>query len=81
MTTVATTKSQIGDVNRNGQRLLAMTDRPATTTPSTCGSLRVPSETRWGECGGHRYGVNGSDFFQRKCPVCQDGRSGLPIES
>lgn len=27
---------------------------------------------------GHKYGANGSDVFQRKCPRCQGGREGIP---
>ena len=27
----------------------------------------------------HRYGCNGSDIFQRRCPNCQQGRPGLAI--
>ena len=26
---------------------------------------------------GHCYGSNGSDIFQRKCPICQDGAKGI----
>jgi hypothetical protein len=29
---------------------------------------------------GREYGANGSDIFQRKCPNCQGGTSGLPLE-
>ena len=25
------------------------------------------------------YGANGSDIFERKCPKCQKGRSGIPL--
>ncbi len=30
-------------------------------------------------CGmcGHKYGANGSDIFQRRCPTCGGGRPGL----
>jgi len=31
---------------------------------------------RCGKCE-HKYGVNGSDIFQRKCPKCGGGRPGL----
>jgi PHP family Zn ribbon phosphoesterase len=27
---------------------------------------------------GNKYGANGSDIFQRKCPNCQGGVEGLP---
>ena len=29
-----------------------------------------------GKCG-HRYGANGSDIWQRKCPQCGGGAAGL----
>lgn len=29
---------------------------------------------------GHVYGANGSDIFERKCPNCQGGKVGLPLE-
>jgi hypothetical protein len=29
---------------------------------------------------GHKYGSNGSDNFQRKCPSCQGGAPGLTLE-
>jgi hypothetical protein len=28
---------------------------------------------------GHRYGTNGSDNFQRKCPKCQGGAEGFEL--
>jgi len=27
-----------------------------------------------------QYGANGSDIFQRRCPACDGGRPGLPID-
>ncbi|MEL6267529.1 MAG: hypothetical protein AAFR52_18105 [Pseudomonadota bacterium] len=29
---------------------------------------------------GARYGANGSDIFQRRCPACGGGRPGLPVD-
>ena len=37
-------------------------------------SSRIP-----GAICGARYGANGSDFHQRKCPNCQGGMPGLDI--
>jgi Zn finger protein HypA/HybF involved in hydrogenase expression len=28
---------------------------------------------------GQQYGANGSDIHERKCPVCQGGRSGIEL--
>lgn len=36
-------------------------------------------EMRCKDCG-HRYGANGSDIWQRKCPKCQEGAAGLALE-
>lgn len=30
---------------------------------------------------GQKYGANGSDIFQRKCPNCQGGKPGLEYET
>jgi hypothetical protein len=76
---MTTTKRKIGDVNRNGQRLLAMTDRPGNDHRQYVWIIECTARDRAGRSCGHRYGVNGSDFFQRKCPVCQGGRPGLAI--
>ncbi len=62
-----------GFVNRNGQEVVR-----ATGLPGTDHQQRV-YELLCHHCG-HRYGSNGSDNFQRKCPECQDGASGLPVE-
>jgi hypothetical protein len=75
-----TTKWKIGDLNRNGQRLLAITDRPGNDHAQYVWIVECTVRDQVGRPCGHRYGVNGSDFFQRKCPVCQGGRTGLPIE-
>jgi predicted nuclease with RNAse H fold len=61
---------QIGYVNRNGQTVIAATDRPGTDHGRHIYVLRC------GSCN-HEYGSNGSDNFQRKCPKCQGGRPGL----
>jgi hypothetical protein len=66
--------SDIGDVNRNDQRLIAKTKQSGTDHMQYIWIL---------ECApcGHRYGANGSDYFQRKCPACQGGKPGLDYAS
>ena len=62
-----------GYVNRNAQTVLRATGRPATDHQQRVYELSC------GTCG-PRYGSNGSDNFQRKCPSCQGGAPGLPLE-
>ncbi len=61
-----------GYVNRNGQEVVRATALPATDHRQRVYELLCDS------CG-HRYGSNGSDNFQRKCPRCQGGAPGLSL--
>ncbi len=72
---MAAQTSQIGDLNRNGQKLVAQTSAPGNDHNARVWVV----ECTMVDCG-HRYGVNGTDFFQRKCPKCQSGERGLSIE-
>ena len=59
-----------GYVNKNGQMVLNATDLPGNDHNQvvyvmTCGSC------------GKRYGANGSDIWQRRCPACGGGAAGL----
>lgn len=63
-----TTKA--GYVNRNGQEVLRATDLPGNDHNQVVYVLRC------GSCR-HRYGANGSDIRQRKCPACGGGATGL----
>lgn len=65
--------TQIGFVNRNGQKVIAGTDLPGTDHNQVVYVLSCLS------CG-NRYGANGSDIFHRRCPHCGAGRPGLPLE-
>lgn len=60
----------LGYRNRNGQTVLRSTGLAGTDHGQSVYVL---------QCGGckHEYGANGSDIFQRRCPVCQGGRPGL----
>jgi hypothetical protein len=62
--------SKVGDLNRNGQELLAKTDAKGTDHNQKIWALQCSG------CG-HVYGANGSDFHQRKCPKCQGGAPGI----
>lgn len=62
-----------GYVNRNKQTVLRRTNLPGNdhfqmTYVMQCESFK------------HEYGANGSDIFQRRCPACDGGAPGLPIE-
>jgi hypothetical protein len=61
-----------GDLNRNSQRLLRKTAFPGTDHGQYIWAVQCERDG----CG-HVYGVNGSDFFERKCPECQDGEAGI----
>ena len=63
-----------GNLNRNQQLLVAQTawqgsDERQTLWIAQC----MPCD--------HMYGVNASEFFQRKCPACQGGPPGLVVKA
>lgn len=59
-----------GYVNRNGQEVLQGTDLPGNDHNQVVYVMRCKT------CF-NRYGVNGSDIWQRRCPVCGGGAAGL----
>ena len=65
-----TTKT--GFVNPRGQKVVRRTEEQG-NAPS-----QRAYEVVCQHCG-HRYGVNGADIHDRKCPKCQDGEPGLPV--
>ena len=77
---------QPGDINKNGQELI----RNVGPSPnhdysdnwelkcSECRDVPRCEHQRVHGCQ-RRYGCNGCDFWQRKCPGCQDGKPGNPI--
>ncbi len=65
--------TEIGFVNSKGQEVVRRTEKPGND------HNQRTYEVACQHCG-HRYGVNGSDIYDRKCPNCQDGKPGLPIE-
>ena len=64
--------TEIGYTNKNNQRVIRNTGLPGTD------HNQYVYELECGDCG-HRYGSNGSDNWQRKCPRCQGGRPGLSV--
>jgi hypothetical protein len=64
--------TQIGYVNRNNQRCEGTQDLPGND------NLQYSYKMVCQLCG-HEYGANGSDVFQRKCPLCQGGEPGIPF--
>lgn len=71
-------KRVVGDVNRNGQKLIEKTDRPGNDHMQKLWIVECTAQTSGAICS-HRYASNGSDFFQRKCPACQGGAPGPSI--
>jgi Zn finger protein HypA/HybF involved in hydrogenase expression len=61
-----------GDLNRNSQRLLRKTAFAGTDHNQRIWAVQC--EIR--NCG-HVYGVNGTDFHERRCPKCDGGQPGL----
>lgn len=66
--------TQPGFINRNAQRVIRETGLPGTDHLQTAYVLECQ------QCQ-HRYAVKGSDIFQRRCPKCQSGASGIPIDA
>jgi len=62
-----------GYENRNGQVVIRNTGLPGNDHVQTIYELKCTY------CG-HIYGANGSDIFQRKCPNCQGGMSGIAFQ-
>ena len=56
---------EIGDVNRNGQKLLAKTTFGGTDYNEKIWAVQCTRDGCW-----HVYRMNGSDFHERKCPKC-----------
>jgi hypothetical protein len=72
--------SKVGDVNSNGQRLMAKTSRPGTGYRQYIWLLEC---TRLGSDGsecGHSYGANEGDFPHKRCPSCQQRPPSPVIE-
>lgn len=64
--------TKIGFINRNLQRVIRKTDLGGTDHNQKVYELECL------ECG-HRYGANGSDIFQRRCPEHDSGKPGFEI--
>jgi len=63
--------TRIGYINTHGQKNLGRTE-PQRAGTDHCQYVYI---LQCSKCG-HKYGSNGSDIFQRKCPSCQGGRTG-----
>ena len=69
-----------GDINRNDLILIRRTDIPGNDHLQYVWVLVCARRDVSGALCGHRYGANGSDFFERKCTKCQDAAPGLSLE-
>ena len=63
-----------GYTNRNAQRVIRAAGLPGTE------HLRTAYVLECEQCQ-HRYAANESDIFERRCPNCQTGKPGLPIDA
>jgi hypothetical protein len=70
MTSIKRKTTDVGYMNRNGQRVV----RPTRMRGNDHGQYVYVLQC--GSCA-KEYGANGSDIFQRRCPHCQGGRPGL----
>ena len=61
-----------GYENSNGQMVVRNTGQQGTDFGQHVYELRCK------HCG-QLYGANGSDIHERKCPMCQAGRPGIPL--
>ena len=68
-----TTKTtEIGYINRNNQCCCGHRGIPG----NDYGQFAYQMKCLESSCG-HIYGANGTDVFQRKCPICQKGKQGI----
>ena len=72
-TSAKPTSTTPGYVNRNSQEVLSRTGQPGTDHNQMVYILECH------RCGA-RYGANGTDVFQRRCPECDKGRPGISAE-
>lgn len=63
-----------GRINPNKQRVMRRTDVAGTDHGQVVYVLQC-------EHCGYRYGANGSDIHERRCPHCQAGKPGCPIDA
>lgn len=77
---MTTSERPPGDISRNDQILIARTDFPGNDHLQYVSVLVCARRDAGGALCSHRYGANGSDFFQRKCPKCHDGAPGLSLK-
>lgn len=71
--------TQVDYLNRNCQRVVGQTDRAGNDRYQRVYVLECQRRNKGMVCR-YRYGANGSDIFQRKCPRCQDGEVGLALD-
>ena len=64
--------TQPGFINRHAQRLIRDTGLPDTD------HLQAVYVLECQQCQ-HRYAAKGSDIPERRCPKCQTGKAGIPI--
>ena len=63
--------TQIGFVNENRQKVHGTTGKPGTDYGQYAYLLECLECHFW-------YEANGTDIWERKCPICQGGAPGIP---
>lgn len=64
-----------GFTNPHGQTVVRATGLAGTDHRARVYVLRCANEHE-----GREYGANGTDIWQRRCPICQGGAPGLAID-
>jgi len=67
-----TSTTTVGHINRNNQKVHGTRDIGGTDSVPRSYKLECLEE----DCR-HKYGANGADIIQRKCPKCQGGSEGI----
>ena len=62
--------TEVREIDQNGQQLLAKTQFQVTDHNQKIWAVQCTLY-------GHVYGVNGTDFHERKRPNCQGGKPGI----
>jgi hypothetical protein len=69
---------EVGEINKKEQKLLDKTNKPGNLKNAHLWIVRC-MKIKNGERCDHIYGANGEDFWERRCPRCDNGAKGIPL--
>ena len=69
-----------GSLNRHQQLLIAQTAWQGSDERHSIWIVQCMAPRDEVPCG-HMYGIDATEFFQRKCPACQGGPPGLVVKA